>query len=718
VANGGTVLQGNAVRIAASAKDGYVITGITLKKADGTVMDITSADGTFVFAMKGDTEVTAKASKLISVSDISYGVEGEGSLTASSDGQTFESGASVEGSVRLEAAPAEGYVLKEWRITTGKSTSIVAANGAETYEFGPYAQAHNIVAVFAAETDPSVCVNIATSVSGGGRLVIIDTEGKSYEADSNGNVCVNIGKSLIIKAVPDAHHSLKCWTMDYEGVDKSVTEIKYNVYEPMSIGAEFYAPVKYRVEFGSSDAEMGQVTSDIDNGDKLIPGADVTLTARASEGYRVAGWKIQRGRSTETEEYTVEDGLLTEAEYTLKDVQNACKVTAVFVKIEEFSVSVNVTGDGEAYLEKSDGSHVGNGQTVAYADKLTLKSDAGIGSHTASLKLNGKTAETGQVILANSDITVDAAYKLNNYDIRRTVKGYGSVQILNENQEKITEDYAAHGDKLTIRFVPEDGSVVDSAEINGKSFENGKTITVTEDLDISAVFKMDLSKAALTLPEAVYWYTGKEICPDVSATVNGHRVPANAFTVVYENNVETGAATVNLIAVEDGTCTGKSESVTFQIRDHVVSNTDRINRALRETVSSKKVSVRWGRVPTADGYDVYVAKCGSKFPSKAVRSVRGNDALSVSFSKINGKKISSKNNYKAYVKAFRTVDGKKTYIAKSRDLHAAGPKTSRTDAWKVTAAKNTIFLKPGNAASAKANIIKNNTSKKLLGSDR
>ena len=311
----------------------------------------------------------------------------------------------------------------------------------------------------------------------------------------------------------------------------------------------------------------------------------------------------------------------------------------------------------------------------------------------------------------------DGAYKLNNYDIRRTVKGYGSVQILNENQEKITEDYAAHGDKLTIRFVPEDGSVVDSAEINGKSFENGKTITVTEDLDISAVFKMDLSRAALTLPEAVYWYTGKEICPDVSATVNGHRVPANAFTVVYENNVEMGAATVNLIAVEDGTCTGKSESVTFQIRDHVVSNTDRINRALRETVSSKKVSVRWGRVPTADGYDVYVAKCGSKFPSKAVRSVRGNDALSVSFSKINGKKISSKNNYKAYVKAFRTVDGKKTYIAKSRDLHAAGPKTSRTDAWKVTAAKNTIFLKPGNAASAKANIIKNNTSKKLLGSD-
>ncbi|WP_352403531.1 Ig-like domain-containing protein [Kandleria vitulina] len=132
------------------------------------------------------------------------------------------------------------------------------------------------------------------------------------------------------------------------------------------------------------------------------------------------------------------------------------------------------------------------------------------------------------------------------------------------------------------------------------------------------------------------------------------------------------------------------------------------------TQKNNKVQVRWTKVNEADGYDVYIHYCGSK-AKKAAKTIKGNSTTSVSFKKINGKKINQKKNFHVKVYAYKMVNGKKKIIAKTITAHLAGTKSVKyTNPKALKLTKSTYSIKVGKTAKIKAKVTRKNSKKKLL----
>lgn len=119
--------------------------------------------------------------------------------------------------------------------------------------------------------------------------------------------------------------------------------------------------------------------------------------------------------------------------------------------------------------------------------------------------------------------------------------------------------------------------------------------------------------------------------------------------------------------------------------------------------------LKWTKIAGAEGYDIFVAH--KKSLAKTVK----NGKTSVSLTKIAGKKISGKEVYSVWIKAWKYVDGKKRYIGSSRTYYIVGKTNKKyTNAKKLKLAKKKYSLKKGKSVRIKATIVKQAIKKKLL----
>ena len=125
--------------------------------------------------------------------------------------------------------------------------------------------------------------------------------------------------------------------------------------------------------------------------------------------------------------------------------------------------------------------------------------------------------------------------------------------------------------------------------------------------------------------------------------------------------------------------------------------------------TKKSLKLSWTKVTDAEGYDIFFTRCGGKY--KLIASV-GSDVLSY---KIKG--LKKRTAYKARVRAWKTVKGKKTYIGKaSPTVHAltGGYTKTRTNARKVKAKKTELQLKKGQSVVIKASVKAVKSGRKLV----
>lgn len=131
--------------------------------------------------------------------------------------------------------------------------------------------------------------------------------------------------------------------------------------------------------------------------------------------------------------------------------------------------------------------------------------------------------------------------------------------------------------------------------------------------------------------------------------------------------------------------------------------------------SGKKLKVNWGKVDEADGYLVYAQYCGKTFSKKAVKNIKKAKTTSLSITKMNGKALNTKKDFKFYVTAYKNVNGKRVIIAKSIVAHVAGAKSKKyTNVKSVSVSKSTYNLKKGATAAIKAKVKLDNSKKKEL----
>lgn len=194
----------------------------------------------------------------------------------------------------------------------------------------------------------------------------------------------------------------------------------------------------------------------------------------------------------------------------------------------------------------------------------------------------------------------------------------------------------------------------------------------------------------------------------ITAVANG----TATITVTTEDGTKTATVKVT-VAIPEVSKQGTGETVTPA---QVEKNALAMNEGLKIDQKGSKINIRWGRVEDADGYEVYVAYCGTNFnKKKPAKTIKNNKTVSATITKINGKKLNLKKNYKLYVIAYKLVDGKKLIQAKSITGHIVGRKNvayTNVKAIKLTKTKYTI--KVGKTAKIKAKTVLVDKTKKQL----
>ena len=133
----------------------------------------------------------------------------------------------------------------------------------------------------------------------------------------------------------------------------------------------------------------------------------------------------------------------------------------------------------------------------------------------------------------------------------------------------------------------------------------------------------------------------------------------------------------------------------------------------KETASVKKANVyakmtakgdnkeviSWKRVPNAAGYQVYFAECNDE-NYNTCRLVKTTNSNTFKYVK---KNLKTGTPYKAYVKAFAKVNGKKVTIGKSLLLHSVtGNEAGKyTNAAKIKGGKTSVSVKAGKTVKLK-----------------
>ena len=108
------------------------------------------------------------------------------------------------------------------------------------------------------------------------------------------------------------------------------------------------------------------------------------------------------------------------------------------------------------------------------------------------------------------------------------------------------------------------GKVTVSLVVNPEGNYWGEAKKAKATVNIISNAKLDVTKATVSM-SAIKGnvYKGKEIKPKVKVTLDGVKVPAKYYTVVYENNINAGEAKVYVVGKGKGA--GISEKVSFNI---------------------------------------------------------------------------------------------------------------------------------------------------------
>ena len=143
------------------------------------------------------------------------------------------------------------------------------------------------------------------------------------------------------------------------------------------------------------------------------------------------------------------------------------------------------------------------------------------------------------------------------------------------------------------------------------------------------------------------------------------------------------------------------------------ANKIKLDKKLGITNKNGKLSFTWGKVKDAEFYELYIAYYGDSLSDADPIVVK--DATRFSTKKIGGKKVDQTKNLMFKVRAYKTVDGKKTELGESITLYAAGAKNKEyTNVAAVKLNKKNKSLAVGKTFKLKADIKLEDEKKKML----
>ena len=166
----------------------------------------------------------------------------------------------------------------------------------------------------------------------------------------------------------------------------------------------------------------------------------------------------------------------------------------------------------------------------------------------------------------------------------------------------------------------------------------------------SSQTQTDISKATVTVDGTSYAYTGSEITPNVTVSLNGNTLKLDTdYTVAYSDNKIVGTATVTVTG--KGSYTG-TKSATFEITKTSVTFTNASKTFKYKNVKKKKQTFSVIKAPKGVKVTYKVIKGTKKYISVSKKGV------------VTVKKGATKGTYKVKV----TVAGTKNYKTATKTI--------------------------------------------------
>ena len=422
------------------------------------------------------------------------------------------------------------------------------------------------------------------------------------------------------------------------------------------------------------------------------------------------------------------EGILSDEDRKAMEEGKDIKIRLVVKNIEEEKVSAE-----DAEKIKKGASYYDIGQ---YLDIKLLK----------TISVNGDSAEE-PIQITNTDQEICIVITIPE-ELRKAGRSYAVVR-LHEGETTLLDDRDDEPDTLTIatdRFstyvlvytdLTDEDRVAGAKEklpeiLDGLTVTNDTTRESLEKQMQEAMNEAGFSDVKVTVGEDFgkdLATTGKE--GRVTATVTVSKGDASADTDFDKNiakleptpSTPSGPTPSTTPSTEPSTTPSAEPStepsatpptVTLSPREQE-KNSIAMMAGFKVSQTSEKISIKWGKVKGAGGYQVYVTYCGKDFTGKPIKTVKSASITKVKVTKINGKKLNLKKNYKVYITAYKIVNGKKGIVGKTLVGHIVGKKNhAYTNVKQVKVSKSKYTLQAGKTAKIRAKTVLVDKTKKQL----
>ena len=478
----------------------------------------------------------------------------------------------------------------------------------------------------------------------------------------------------------------------------------------------------HNITMGSVD--YGRITASV-NGTTVTSagyGSEVTLTATPDRGYQFSRWIVSNG--------AIEVSAIHNNKFTMPD--RDVEMLAEFVEAPGSSTGGSgSTGDSTGTpTEPAESAPPTENYTIPVKNENTVQVDAEITGGMANV--SEITTDTIEKVVNNTDkeskvdtITIDLS------GAKQEVTGVKLSKTTVETLAKATGEKDNGIETATIELtkatVVLDNKTLETLIDQAKGSQIELVVADTEQNKLNTAQQTTLNEYQVATTFEAYFTSDGERIHDF----NGGKA---VVSIKFEPEAGKDTSYYHLVYVaDDGKLTryktkyqgGKLMFTTTHFSDYaVIYDTSEKNETdvadgddgtganvtldttyrklrLRVPTTTKTTNVlKWTKVSDADGYVIYGNLCNSKGKTyKLVKQVTIQDNATTSWIDT---KLASGTYYKYCIKAYKLVDGKKVWIAKSKVVHSTTTGGKYGNAKSVKVNKTSVSLAVGKTFSIKA----------------
>lgn len=353
----------------------------------------------------------------------------------------------------------------------------------------------------------------------------------------------------------------------------------------------------------------------------------------------------------------------------------------------------------------NDGTEVNGTKTPVLAGTYTVT--VSITDSNYNLKAEGTTAEF-VVTKATPGLSVaavsDKSYGEGAFELGVSNKGDGSKSYASSNDKVVKVD-----EKGTVTIVGAGTAALTVSLAESANYTaDRKAVTVTvapKEITVTA----DNQKKIAGEADPVLTYTtdglvGEDTLSGITVERKaGEKVGTYAVTV----SQEAGANPNYRITFKKGTFTIQQADQS-KLKGKDVYRLKLPAFFAKGKVKKNSITLSWKKYAGATGYDVYWRYCDGSINYKKVGTVK-NGKLSITH-----KKLKKDREYKYFIAAYKMVEGRKIYIAKSNGVHVAMKQAATTNVASIKVNKKKVTLAVGKTFTLKCEVKAENSSKKLV----